>query len=405
MPHIKRIPIAELKVGMYIAELSNEWIPDNNLSRHGFIKKQSAIEHIAKLGIAEVYIDTDKGEDCAAGISQQELERNIEEHLQAIERSANASQQDLNTLDEMEAAEKIHQDTLRLITQVAEDVKMGEAIKLQPVEDMANNIATSIRRSQSALSCFTQIRNKDEYLIEHSFSVAVLMGMMARNMNLSADDTHELITGALLHDIGKTKVPDDILHKPSSLTPIEWEEMKRHVTYGEEILAQGGDLAAQITNLCAQHHERLDGTGYPRGLTKKNISLAGRLGAIVDVYDAITADRVYHNSMLPATAMKKLLEWSDNHLDRELVYQFIACMSIYPAGSLVALSDNTIAMVTEPNRRQQSKPVVQPIFDVKSQKKLPPKLVNLALSDSELSIVKPVDPADYPLDIKQLLLH
>lgn len=402
MPNIKRINADQLRVGMYVADLNNEWVPDNNLSKHGLLKRAESIEQIRRLGVTHIYIDTDKGEDCQEGIPQQEVNQHLVEELNAIQNSVTRKQCPPVSNSDNQAnpeAKQIHVNAIQLVSQVMEDVKMGNAIALNDVETMADSINESIRRNQNALSCFTRLRHTDEYLIEHSFSVAVLMGVLGRSMGYGNDDLHQIVTGGLLHDIGKVQIPDSILNKPSSLDSDEWEEMKRHVIYGEQILNQAPNVPAIIHEICAQHHERLDGTGYPRGLSGKLLTEHGKMGAIVDVYDAITADRVYHRGMLPTLAMKKLLEWSDGHLDKDITYQFIACMSIYPAGSLVELSNNTLAIVVDPNQREQHKPTVKVIYDVKAGKTIPEKTLNLAHSETQESIVRAVEPLNFDIDL------
>ncbi|MGH1470561.1 MAG: HD-GYP domain-containing protein [Cellvibrionaceae bacterium] len=403
MTTIKRISVDELQVGMYVAELSNEWIPDTNARKHGLIKRESAIEQVRRFGIAHVYIDADKGADCANGILLEEVNEHFENQLGTIERDFVSGESSIHSHslgdvpleEELENAKEIHVDALSLVSQVMNDVKMGGVVDLQPVEDMADSISESIRRNQNALSCFTRMRHKDEYLMEHSFSVAVLMGVLARSMRVNGDDLHQMVTGALLHDIGKIQIDENILNKPGSLTPEEWEEMKRHVEYGEVVMEQTKDVPLMIKQMCQQHHERLDGTGYPRGLSNEAITLHGRMTAIVDVYDAITADRCYHKGMTPSEAMKKLVEWSGDHLDKDIVYQFIACMSIFPAGSLVELDNRQLAFVRESNLKKQRAPLVEIVWDIKNQSPLPKQLINLSLPSNSLKIVRAVDPNDF----------
>lgn len=404
MSAIKRISVDHLKVGMYVAELSNEWIPDNNARKHGLIKRNEAIDQIKRFGIAHIYIDAEKGIDCPEGEPIEQVNAHFENQLNAIEKSASDNSppdSDSHSLaSEMEKAKTIHVDALSLVSQVMSDVKMGGVVDLQPVEDMADSISESIRRNQNALTCFTRMRDKDAYLMEHSFSVAVLMGVLARSMGVNDDDLHQMVTGALLHDIGKVRVDENILNKPGSLTPDEWEEMKRHVEYGEEIMTQTGDVPLMIQQMCQQHHERLDGSGYPRGLSADAITLHGRMTSVIDVYDAITADRCYHKGMAPSAAMKKLVEWSGDHLDKEIVYQFIGCMSIFPAGSLVELNNGQLAVVRETNLKQQRTPVVETVWDIQKGSPVEKKIFNLALGSCSLSIVRAVDPSDYQVFLK-----
>jgi len=397
MATIKRIDARELKVGMYVADISNEWVPDNNLSRHGLIKQKEAITHILELGVTELYIDTEKGVDCKTGIPLEEINQKVDEELSSIQTQSSEALTSTSVQEEFEVATKIHIDTLNLVSQVMNDVKMGEAINLKPVEDVADSIEESIRRNHNALSCFTRMRHKDQYLIEHSFSVAVLMGVLARSMGFSGDDLHEVVVGALLHDVGKIRISDKILHKPGSLNSEEWDEMKRHVQYGEEALAATPEIPTKIKQICAQHHERIDGSGYPRGLSGDAITLHGRMCSVVDVYDAITAHRVYHKGMVPTVAMKKIIEWSGKHLDRLIAYQFVACMSIYPSGTLVKLDNNILALVIEANVLKQHLPLVKTVYDLTKKTHCPQKVINLAHSDVSERIVSAVDPSEYEL--------
>ncbi len=411
MPTIKRISVDQLQVGMYVAELSSEWISDNNVRKHGLVKRESAIEQVRRFGIAYVYIDADKGIDCSAGVLLEEVNEHFEDQLGAIEKNATSGTESptgnvveaVPLEEEFEKAKEIHVDALSLVSQVMNDVKMGGVIDLQPVEDMADSISESIRRNQNALSCFTRMRDKDAYLMEHSFSVAVLMGVLARSIGVNGDDLHQMVTGALLHDIGKIQFDQNILNKPGSLTPEEWNEMKRHVEYGEMVMEQTKDVPLMIKQMCQQHHERLDGTGYPRGLSNEGITLHGRMTAVVDVYDAITADRCYHKGMTPSDAMKKLVEWSGDHLDKEIVYQFIACMSIFPAGSLVELDNHQLAIVKETNLKKQRTPLVEVVWDIKRKCPLPRKLVNHPLPNNTLKIIRGVDPNDYSIFLGDFL--
>lgn len=403
MSTIKRIPTSELQVGMYIAEIRNEWIPDTNLSRHGLIKRETAIEQIIGLGVTDVYIDVDKGLDCKSGVMADVLEQRLQDELAEIQNTSSTHKSVTQLGDESSPAARVHSEALNLVSRVMADVKMGAAVKLQPIEDMADDIAESIRRNQSALACFTRLRHKDEYLIEHSFSVAVLMGILSRSMSFSNDDVHELITGAFLHDIGKVRVSDAILNKPGTLSSDEWQEMKRHVQYGEEILAKSNGISRTIHEICAQHHERTDGTGYPRRLSGSAYKLHGRMMSVIDVYDAITAERCYHHAITPTDAMKKLLEWSETHFDKEITRHFIACMSIYPPGSLVELESGKIAFVVEANTRKPHEPLVNAIYDGNKRRKIAPQLINLALSSTTEKIKRAVDSSEYDIALENYL--
>ncbi len=391
MAIIKRIPVDHLKTGMYIAEVSNAWIPDNNLQKHGFVRREKTIDIIRRLGVQHVYIDTDRGTDCDIGVPLAEIENQQNAQLRRLQGEIPPAVERRPLEQELENARQVHQSAKRLIDKILLDVKLGQAVELDPVEQLADEMIGSILNNQNALLCMSQIRSKDSYLLEHSVNVAILMGVLARHLGYSGETLHQLVTGALLHDIGKIRVPDRILHKTEQLEPQEWEEMKRHVVYGRDVLVQTPGMYPTAIAICAEHHERLDGNGYPAGLAGESISHFGKMAAVVDVYDAITAERVYHSGLTPTDAMKKLLEWSDNHLDKNLVYDFIRSIGVYPVGTLVELNSGRAGVVIETNRLQQDRPRLKLVYDLGARKKLPPQLLNLA-QEADESIVRARDP-------------
>jgi putative nucleotidyltransferase with HDIG domain len=306
--------------------------------------------------------------------------------------------------EEFEAAKALQKEATKMVSQLLTHVKLGKPVDFDAAEATADNIITSLQNNQSALLVVSHIRSKDRYLLEHSFNVSVLMGVLASSLGYADEALHTLVSGALLHDIGKIRVDDSVLHKPGSLEPEEWEEMKRHVTYGEEELAKIGGIDPVIIDICAQHHERLDGSGYPRGLHERDIPMHSRMASVVDVYDAITADRCYHEGMNPAKALKCMLEWSsEKHLDKQLVYQFIRCLSVYPAGSIVKLNNNRLAAVETVHPTMMDKPKVQVIYSLDKKSVLSPYPLDLAKPGNEIAIEKAVDPSTLGLSAAKML--
>jgi HD-GYP domain-containing protein (c-di-GMP phosphodiesterase class II) len=389
---------------MYISDLNNQWVPSQNASRRGLIKNQTTIDKIRALGVKELYIDSNKGADCEAGIEADAIKQ-----LQANQFNSLATQSGAKLgyrpplSEERDNAEKQHSKAKNLIGGILEDIKDGKGVDADSVEATASDIIHSLNTNENALACLSHIRSKDEYLLEHSVNVGVLMGIFSRARRLDEDTTRQLVAGGLLHDIGKILVPSEILNKPGKLEAEEWEEMKRHVTYGEQILDVTEGLSNITRSICAQHHERLDGSGYPRNLPAEQISLFGRMSAICDVYDAITADRVYHQGMTPNTALKKLIEWSIFHLDKELVYDFIRCLSVYPVGTLVELSNGTAAVIIEANRRQPKLPLVRAFYSTVKHELLPPVELNLASKSAKAEIVNTLDARQLGIDIRPFL--
>ena len=213
----------------------------------------------------------------------------------------------LGLAEEMGAAQKVHEEAVELVGGILNDVKTGQALPLTAIDNLAEDMLDSLFRNHNALACLGCIRDKDSYLMEHSVNLSVLMSIFGKSIQLDRGVLHQAIAGALLHDIGKIMVPDEILHKPGRLTDEEFTQMKQHVSLGQQHLMDIEGISPLTIQVVSEHHERMDGTGYPAGLCGHQISPFGRMAAIVDVYDAITADRCYHKGMPPTMAIKRFI--------------------------------------------------------------------------------------------------
>jgi HD-GYP domain-containing protein (c-di-GMP phosphodiesterase class II) len=400
---IKKITIDQLKPGMYVADLNNQWIPKNNATRSGLVKSQAIIDKVKGLGVTELYIDASKGVDCPEGIPVDAVKQLQAQQFQSITAQSGVSPLRTPVEKERDRAEKSYTAAKNLVGNILEDVKNGKGVDALAVEDSAGDIIESLNTNENALACLSHIRSKDEYLLEHSVNVGLLLGIFARARRLDENTSRQLIAGGLLHDIGKILVPDEILNKPGKLEAEEWEEMKRHVDYGEQILDVTPGLSDLTRSICRLHHERLDGSGYPRNLPEQEISMYGRMSAICDVYDAVTADRVYHKGMAPNDALKKLIEWSIFHLDKELVYDFIRCLSVYPVGTLVELSNGRAGVVIEANRRQPKHPRVKVFYNTRHEHQIEPVVIDLADKKTDIDVVNTLDARALNLDIRPFL--
>jgi len=388
---------------MYIAELSDEWAADSHLRAEGLVTRSETVQSVQSTGVADVYIDTSKGIDCSGSVPIEEIQKKHEQELKSVQSSPIAEPL-VAFEEERVSALAIRENALSLVADVMQDVKMGRSFDTAAVDVIADEIITSVMNNQSALSSLMRMRDKDQYLLEHSMNVAVLMGVLARSMGFREQQLHELVFGAFVHDVGKVRIPEKVLYKPGRLEAEEWSEMKRHVDYGIEALAAIPGIPAVAHDICAQHHERLDASGYPFCLPESKISTHGRMASVVDVYDAVTADRCYHEGMAPTLALKKMLEWSGDHLDRNLVYQLIRCISVYPAGALVELSSGYLAVVQEVNALQPSRPSVKLIYSLRRKAALPaPQSVNLAAGDQFGAIKRAVEPEPFKITLRDFL--
>lgn len=378
---IKLIPIEKLLPGMYIHDLNCGWMEHNFVRNRFPVKSSEIVDKVRALGVHELYIDTSRGLDLEEAPTQEEAAHEVDEALEAIAIVAPAQQASVQ--HEVQRARNLHSEANRIVRDMMGDIRLGKQIQLEQIEPLVERIVDSIFRQQDAMLPLARLKDHDEYTFQHSVSVCALMTSFARTLELPREIIHEIAIGALLHDVGKAKVPDQILNKPAKLTDAEFAKMKSHVVQSKIIL-QGTPGISQIAlDVAAQHHERFDGTGYPNRLKGDEISLYGQMGAIVDVYDAITSHRVYHKGMAPTEALRKLLEWSKFHFNPTLVQAFIRAVGIYPTGSLVRLESRRLAVVQAQNPENLMQPVVKLIFHTRGYY-LTPETVDLRHSQDRI---------------------
>lgn len=379
-PHIKKIPINALRVGMYIHDINCSWMDHPFASNRFEVADEKRLKEVYSLGVREVYIDTRKGLDVAGSEAptREEVNRAIEADMVAIAQTPEPENQRVELRREIEQARKLHSEANQVVKGMLSDIRLGKQIELEQVEPMVEQMVDSIFRNPDALLPLGRLKDHDNYTFQHSVSVCALLVSFARTMKFERTLIKEIALGGLLHDVGKAKVPDEILNKPAKLTEAEFAKMKSHVVQSIIILQNTPGLSQIALDVAGQHHERHDGTGYPNKLKGEEISLYGRMGAIVDVYDALTSDRVYHKGMSPTAALGRLLEWSGFHFDPELVKSFIRSVGIYPTGALVRLESGRLAVVLEQHESHSLQPVVKVIFHAVHQRYLPPEVLDLS---------------------------
>ncbi len=380
---IKLIPIEKLQPGMYIHDLNCGWMEHNFLRNRFAVKSDEDVTKVRELGVHEIYIDTAQGLDVEEAPTQEEAAHKVDEVLEAIATDAAAPVRRVSMQREVERARNLHSEANRIVRDMMGDIRLGKQIQLEQIEPLVERIVDSIFRQQDAMLPLARLKEHDEYTFQHSVSVCALMTSFARTLKLPRDIIHEIAVGALLHDVGKAKVPDEILNKPAKLTDAEFLKMKSHVVQSKIILQGTPGISQVALDVAAQHHERFDGTGYPNKLKGDEISLYGQMGAIVDVYDAITSNRVYHKGMAPTEALRKLLEWSKFHFNPTLVQAFIRAVGIYPTGSLVRLESRRLAVVQAQNPENLMQPVVKVIFHTRGYY-LTPETVDLRHSQDRI---------------------
>ncbi|MDH5409695.1 MAG: HD-GYP domain-containing protein, partial [Gammaproteobacteria bacterium] len=352
---------------------------------------------IIKAGIHQVVIDTDKGETNAKKPEVDEVQNTLEEGYKKATRQRKIDKE-ISASDEFSNARAIYQEATSVVHRLLDDVRLGKQVEIEHLEPVTESIVNSVFRNKDALISLTRIKERDEYTFMHSVSVSGLMATFARAVGMDRQTIKQVALGGLLHDIGKMKVPNEILNKPDKLTDDEFEIMKSHVLHGVGLLTDVKGMTQEAMDVVSMHHERYDGTGYPRGLKGDEISDVGQMSMIVDVYDALTSLRCYKDPWEPSYTLKKLLEWSGSHFNKDLVNNYIRSLGIYPVGSLVLLQSGLVAIVMEQNENDLLRPDIRVIYNSRHEKYVAVKDIQLRKRQED-AIVQAVSPEKYNIDL------
>lgn len=363
---------------MFIDDFNISWMDHPFLNNSVKVRNNKLIEKIADCGIHEVYIDTARGLDVADAPTEVEVKQGLRTGIDMVIDPDIKAIGTVPIQEELVRAKEIKREAKETIHNIMEDIRFGNPIKKDKVEHVVMKMVSSIFRNQNALISLGRIRTVDEYTYMHSMSVCILMISFGKHLRFDLHQLKDVGVGAMLHDIGKMKIPQEILHSKKQLSDEEYEKMKEHVKYGRILLEETPGIAETSILVAAQHHERLDGSGYPNGLIGNDISKYAQIAAIVDVYDALTSERSYKHGLPPTEALKKLFEWSERYFNGELVQQFIRCVGIYPVGSLVRLGSGLIAIVLNNDAKNLLHPVVRVIYDTKKGKYTVPYDIDLS---------------------------
>lgn len=385
------IPVNQLQSGMYVVAITRQ-TGAMEIAQTGLVTNPKQIEALIRRGVSAVQVDLSRSK--LAGIepvaSPQPDDPSSSPPRPGA--SANGEGRELKI-------RRLYQEARALQGKFIRQLKAGEPIDITPLAAVAEEMVDTMFSHGDAMLCLARIRAKDAYLMEHSMNVAILLANFGRYLGLERSVLKELTLGGLLHDVGKIMTPDEVLNKPGKLTDEEFGVMRLHVVHSHDILLATAGITPIMLEVAANHHERLDGSGYPRRLKGAQLSLYTRMSGIVDVYDAVTADRVYKQGMQPTQAFRILLKGADHHFDRELVTRFIKCMGVYPVGTLVQLSNQRLAIVMQRNPQEPLKPVVKVIYHASQRHYLEVQWLDLAKNGVQERIESTVDPKEFDINL------
>jgi len=364
---------------MFLHDINVPWL-EHNFARHRYlIENEKQIEKIISINSVDVLIDTSRGIDAEHAPTVQEAETELMEKILDIA-SESVEELPISYVDhQWQESRHIRAEAIEVVGNILTDARIGKQVSTEQAGSVISSITDSVLSNDGTLVSLCRLKQRDQYTFQHSVSVSALLVTFCHAIGgFSKDDLQEIGLGGLFHDVGKMKIPDEILNKPGQLTDHEYSIMMTHVLEGVRYLGEGKVLGASTLKIVAEHHERFDGTGYPKGLSRNGISLLGQMASLVDVYDAITSTRVYHKALEPVTALQRMYEWGGKHFDETLVHNFIKGIGIYPVGSLVHLDSGRLAIVVRQGAENLLKPIVRIVYDANKMHELPPKDINLA---------------------------
>ena len=399
----KKISVDELVVGMNVTELCGSWM-DNPFWRSAFVLSEpKQISALQSSKIREVWIDVEREAD----LPDQVAPRTVQGvHASALEQVAVLEQRPLAPVaiaDELARAAQICGQGRVAVTAMFREARMGNTVDAKGVGQLVEDIADSVTRNASALISLARLKTADDYTYMHSVAVCAMMIALARQLALSEADVQAAGVAGLLHDIGKALLPMDLLNKPGKLTPAEFMIVKTHPVLGFQLLSDSKKPDPMALEVCLQHHEKADGSGYPKGLKGTQISLYAKMGAVCDVYDAITSNRPYKAGWDPAESMRQMGLWAEGHFDPAVFQAFARSLGIYPVGSLVRLTSGRIGVVTEQSPGALTMPLVKVFYSDKLKQRIEPETVNLSAPGGSEKISAREDPAKWNFpDLNQL---
>jgi len=383
---IIRIHVYELRIGMCVCRLEMLENESPFLFDRFDIKTQADIQAIQAV-CDYVFID---------GKRQNELDV-------AMPTEKAAPKKQLSFARSFEQSAHTYQQTGNLIKTVMDDIRFGNQLSIKPIKEATSQCVDQVLKNSDAMLLLTQLKHQDKYTAQHSLNVCILAILLGRELKFPIEELNSIGLCALLHDIGKMKVPLEILNKPGKLEGGELEIMRKHAEFGRDILMAAQNIAQDAVDVAYGHHEHLAGTGYPRGADTTELSTFTKIVAVVDTYDAITSDRVYQKGRAHLMALDILVKGMNTEFEPDLVIQFINCIGFYPQGNLVELSSGEIGIVAEQNKSDRLKPKVLLILD-ENKKNTNERILDLAADVSDINgapyeIKKVVRSQDYDIDL------
>jgi HD-GYP domain-containing protein (c-di-GMP phosphodiesterase class II) len=385
-PMHKTIRVDQLRLGMHLHSLGGAWLEHPFWKTSFVLQDPTDLRKLRDSGIKECVIDAARGLDVEPEPAVP-LPSAAPPHAVPAAPARPAPQR-TRLEEEAAIAARLCAQARHSVSALFEEARMGRALDVEGCAPLVDEIASSMRRNAGAMLGLVRLKTHDDYTFMHSVAVCTLMVVLSRRIGLDEAQVREAGLAGLLHDMGKARIPLEVLNKPGKLTPAEYNLIKGHPRLGHDMLLDSGMASPTALDVCLHHHERPDGQGYPEGLSGEAFSRLARMGAVCDVYDAITSNRPYKEGWLPADSIAKMAEWTRaGKFDAAVFRAFIDCVGIYPVGSLVRLGSQRLAVVVEHNPEAPLTPRIKVFYSLRSQLTLPTEMLDLSQSGCRDRIV------------------
>ena len=426
---LRKIDVDGLRIGMYVSQLDRPWLETPFLFQGFFIRSANEIEEIRRF-CDYVEIDIEESDATildsispAAPARQAQMSESAPRRKGWLRRwitrffwrkNASVAEQrapgefyedTVSTADELVVAKSMHSGALDQVMNALAAIQRGEEISMPDLEVVTDAVVDSVLRNSTAMALLARMQEKGDYSGSHALAGSIWSLVFGRHLGLDRDSLAAVGLGGLLLDVGKTKLPEQLLNKKGELTDVERAHINTHVELGLEIIRKADKVDNRVLDMVATHHERFDGSGYPRGWKGNQIPIFGRIGGIVDSYAAMTSERPYAKAMSSYDAMREFKALSDKHFQAEMVEQFIQAIGIFPTGTLVELNTGEIGVVLKEHRSSRLQPELAVILDSGKQRKQSLEIIDLEDQRTPtVWIERGIEPGAYNIDPKEYFL-